>query len=60
MTDSMLENGTLMVLSLDGYMAVDLTDVSDAEEGETVNVTLSDGTVVSGTVADKNDDGSCI
>lgn len=56
----MLENGTLMVLSLDGYMAVDLTDVSDAEEGETVNVTLSDGTVVSGTVADKNDDGSCI
>ena len=58
-TDSMLENGALMVLSLDGYMAVDLTDISDAEEGETVNVTLSDGTVVSGTVADKNDDGSC-
>ena len=58
-TDSMLENGALMVLSLDGYMAVDLTDVSDAEEGETVNVTLSDGAVVSGTVADKNDDGSC-
>lgn len=58
-TDSMLENGALMVLSLDGYMAVDLTDVSDAEEGETVNVTLSDGTVVSGTVADKNNDGSC-
>ena len=58
-TDSMLEDGALMILSLDGYMAVDLTDVSDAEEGETVNVILSDGTVVSGTVADKNDDGSC-
>lgn len=58
-TDSMLENGALMVLSLDGYMAADLTDVSDAEEGETVNVTLSDGTVVSGTIAEKNEDGSC-
>ena len=58
-TDSMLENGALMVLSLDGYMAADLTDVSDAEEGETVNVTLSDGTVVSGTIAEKNEEGSC-
>lgn len=58
-TDSMLENGALMVLSLDGYMAADLTDVSDTEEGETVNVTLSDGTVVSGTIAEKNEDGSC-
>ena len=58
-TDSMLENGTLMVLSLDGYMAADLTDVSDTEEGETVNVILSDGTVVSGTIAEKNEDGSC-
>lgn len=58
-TDSMLEDGALMVLSLDGYMAADLTDVSDAEEGETVNVTLSDGTVVSGTIAEKNEDGSC-
>ena len=55
----MLEKGTLMVLSLDGYMAADLTDVSDTEEGETVNVILSDGTVVSGTIAEKNEDGSC-
>lgn len=58
-TDSMLENGALMILSLDGYMAVDLTATSDVKEGETVNVTLSDGTIVNGTVADKNEDGSC-
>lgn len=43
------EHGALMLLSLDGYMAVDVE--SDAlTAGTAVSVTLSDGTVVSGTV----------
>lgn len=45
----MYENGALMLLSLDGYMAVDIE--SDTLEANTsVNVALSDGTVVEGTV----------
>ena len=43
------DHGALMLLSLDGYMAVDVE--SDAlSAGTAVSVTLSDGTVVSGTV----------
>ena len=45
----MYEYGSLMLLSLDGYMAVDIsTELVSA--GETVTVTLSDGSTVSGTV----------
>ncbi len=49
------DHGALMLLSLDGYMAVDLT--TDAlTAGQSVSVTLSDSTVVSGTV-EKNVNG---
>lgn len=45
----MYDDGALMLLSLDGYMAVDIS--SDLlEEGDTVTVTTSDGDEYSGTV----------
>lgn len=49
-TDIMLENGSVLVLSLDGKMAVDIK-AAGLEEGDTVTVTLSSGTEVTGTVA---------
>ena len=48
-TDVMLENDSLLILSLDGKMAVDIK-TSGLEEGDTVTVTLSSGTQVTGTV----------
>jgi len=48
-TDIMYEHGALAVLSLDGSMALDMT-WSDAKVGAAVQVTLSDGEVVSGKV----------
>lgn len=46
---AMYESGALMLLSLDGYMAVDIT--SDVlSKGDSVTVTLSDGSSVSGKV----------
>lgn len=47
--DVMYAHGALAVVSLDGYMAVDIENES-LSEGETVTVALSDGTIVSGTV----------
>lgn len=48
-TACMAENGALALLSLDGYMAVDIeTDALAA--ADTVTVTLSDGTAKTGTV----------
>lgn len=45
----MVDHGALAVISLDGYMAFDLT--TDAlSKGDTMAVTLSDGSAVSGTV----------
>lgn len=49
-TDVMLENGSMLVLSLDGKMAVDIK-AAGLEEGDTVTVTLSSGTQVTGNVA---------
>lgn len=49
-TDVMLENGSMLVLSLDGKMAVNIK-AAGLEEGDTVTVTLSSGTQVTGTVA---------
>ena len=49
------EHGALMLLSLDGYMAVDVEN-DTLTAGTAVSVTLSDGTVVSGTV-EKNVNG---
>ena len=50
-TDIMTEKGALMELSLDGYMAVSIEKADSVSEGSSVLVTLSDGTVVDGTVA---------
>ena len=46
----MYENGALMLVSLDGLMAVDIETQSTAEVGETVSVTQSSGKVAEGTV----------
>lgn len=48
-TDVMVENGALAVLSLDGYMAVDV-ETDALAEGDTVVVELSDGTQEDGVV----------
>lgn len=58
-TDVMLDKGALLELSLDGLMAVKLENVSGVTAGDTVTVTLSDGTTVSGTV-ESTEDNSCI
>ena len=50
MAQSMVDNGALMLLSLDGKMAADFTGVSGVAAGDTVTVTLSDGTVKEGSV----------
>ena len=47
--DTMYEKGALALISLDGYMALDV-ETDKLKEGDTVDVTLSDGTTVSGTV----------
>lgn len=46
---SVTENGALALLSVDGYMAVDIT-AEGCARGDAVTVTLSDGTAVKGTV----------
>lgn len=48
-TACMAENGALAVLSLDGYMAVDI-ETDALAVGDTVTVVLSDGTEKDGTV----------
>ena len=45
----MVEHGALAVISLDGYMAVDI-ETEALAAGDTVTVTLADGTAVSGSV----------
>ena len=45
----MAEHGALAVLSLDGYMALDM-ETEKLTKGDTVTVTLSDGSGISGTV----------
>lgn len=47
--DAMVEYGSLAVLSLDGYMAVDL-ETDALEKGSAVTVTRPDGSTLSGTV----------
>lgn len=49
-SDTMVSDGALMVLSLDGKMAVSLSKVSGVATGDSVTVTLSSGTQVTGTV----------
>ena len=51
LADCMLENGALMLLSIDGKLAVDLEKTeAEVSQGETVTVTLSSETQVEGTV----------
>lgn len=50
-SDVMKESGSLVVISADGLMSVSLPKSTAAARGDTVNVTLSDGSVVTGTVA---------
>lgn len=47
--DAMVDHGGLAVLSLDGYMAVDI-ETEMLHEGDSVTVVLSDGEEISGTV----------
>ena len=58
-TDVMLDKGALIELSLDGLMAVKLESVTGVTAGDTVTVTLSDGSTVSGTV-ESTEENSCI
>lgn len=51
--DTVYENGALLLLSLDGLMAVDLE--AQVEIGQSVTVTLSDGTALDGTVESVSD-----
>lgn len=51
--DTVYENGALLLLSLDGLMAVDLE--ARAEVGQRVTVTLSGGTALEGTVESVSD-----
>ena len=51
--DTVYENGALLLLSLDGLMAVDLE--ARAEVGQRVTVTLSGGTALDGTVESVSD-----
>lgn len=48
--DVMYTYGSLMLVSLDGLMAVDIETTAALEEGDKVNVTQSDGKVYEGTV----------
>ena len=56
--DTMVSDGALMILSLDGKMSVTLTGVADVLVNDSVTVTLSSGTQVTGTVASVSGD-SC-
>lgn|GEM_PF-263537 len=46
----MYENGSLMLISLDGLMAVDIDTQTDIAAGDAVTVTLSDDSDIDGTV----------
>ena len=56
--DTVLEKGALMLISLDGKMAVKMDTTTSLTAGQEVKVTLSSGSSVTGTVT-KADDESC-
>ena len=58
-TDVMLDKGALLELSLDGLMAAKLENVTGVTAGDTVTVTLSDGSTVSGTV-ESTEENNCV
>lgn len=49
--DTMYDNGALMLISLDGLMAVDIETDADIATGDSVTVQLADGTELTGRVA---------
>jgi multidrug efflux pump subunit AcrA (membrane-fusion protein) len=51
----MYEDGALALISLDGLMAVDFETTTAASVGDTVSVTLSDGSTLEGTVQSVKD-----
>lgn len=55
---AMYENGSLILLSLDGYMAIDVASET-LQAGDSVTVTLSDGSSVDGLV-EKQVDGKAV
>ena len=57
-TDTVLEKGALMLISLDGKMAVKMDTTVSLTVGQEVKVVLSSGSSVTGTVT-KSDDESC-
>ncbi|MDO4556687.1 MAG: biotin/lipoyl-binding protein, partial [Lachnospiraceae bacterium] len=56
--DTILDKGALILISMDGKMAVDLETSVSVTVGQEVTVTLSDGDTVTGTVVKAGDD-SC-
>lgn len=57
--DCMEKNGAVLLLSIDGKMAVKLQNVTDVSAGESVIVVLSDGSQVDGSIESVNTN-SCI
>ena len=53
--DTVSEHGCLMLISLDGLMAVDLKSSDGVSVGDTVKVTLSDDTEENGRISAKED-----
>ena len=59
-TEVMLEQGSLMILSLDGLLAADIEGEAPGEVNEQTEVLLQDGTAVTGTIEAVNDEGYVI
>ncbi len=57
-SDTVLKKGALILISLDGKMAVKIDTTANLTVGQEVSVTLSSGSKVTGTVT-KSDDESC-
>ncbi len=51
----MVEQGALMLISLDGYLAIDISTDTELAKGDAVNVIRSDGTSKEGTVETVSD-----
>ena len=54
-SDCMVEQGALMLISLDGYLAIDISTDTELAKGDAVSVIRSDGTSKEGTVETVSD-----
>lgn len=54
-SECMVEQGALMLISLDGYLAIDISTDTELAKGDAVNVIRSDGTSKEGTVETVSD-----